>query len=95
MSLCCFEEIQEDSFYLRNQEISIITISYHLSECCLSPSQPICEISKSIILLLPALKNPKEVGGGGFDVIFQSRYTQPILRHFSLTIFADFWDLGG
>ena len=44
---------------------------------------------------MPALKNPREMGGG-LDVIFQSKgiYTQLILCHLSLTIFADFWDLG-
>ena len=42
-------------------------------------------------MAVPALKNLKEVGGD-FDVIFQS---EGIPCHFSLTIFADFWDLGG
>ena len=43
----------------------------------------------------PALKNLKEVVGD-FDIVFQPRrYTELISCHFSLIIFAYFWNLGG
>ena len=42
----------------------------------------------------PPLKNPKEVGGD-FDVIFNLKVCPKNLCHVSLTIFADFWDMGG
>ena len=46
---------------------------------------------------VPALKSPKEVGGGrwGFGRNFSIRYTQLILCHFSLTIFLPTFGMGG
>ena len=44
----------------------------------------------------PALTNPKEMGGGGILTYFFSLKVYPTnFMPFSLTIFADFWDLGG
>ena len=41
-------------------------------------------------------ENPREMGGGRIlTYFFNLNDTQLILCHFPLTIFADFWELGG